>query len=160
MIVYTLQEFCKFFQKGKPLLSIDYGCKKSGIAISTPDHHLSMPLKLITGDSQKKKLQEIITIIKEKDVCAIVIGLPFNMDGTKSNQTLLVEKFAEKLMNRTNLAIFMQDERLTSKAADNLLRDFGIKRKDRNSKDDLAAASMILETTLDSAKKLLSKSNS
>ena len=160
MIIYTLQEFCKFFQKGKPLLSIDYGCRKSGIAISTPDHHLSMPLKLITNKSQKKKLQEIITIIKEKGVCAIVIGLPFNMDGTKSDQTLLVEQFAEKLMHRTNLAIFVQDERLTSKAADNLLRYFGIKRKKRDLKDDLAAASMILETTLDSAKKLFSQSNS
>jgi putative holliday junction resolvase len=160
MIVYTLQEFCKFFQQGKPLLSIDYGCKKLGIAISTPDHHLPMPLQIITSESEKKKLQEITTITKEKDICAIVVGLPINMDGTKSGQTLLAEKFTEKLANRTNLAIFMQDERLTSKAADNLLKNFGIKRKDRNSKDDLAAASMILETTLDSARKMRPKSDS
>jgi putative Holliday junction resolvase len=72
------------------------------------------------------------------------------MDGTKSEQTTIVEKFAEKLEKRTNLPIFFQDERLTSRAADNLLKSFGIKRKNRNESDDLTAASMILETTLKS----------
>ena len=74
------------------------------------------------------------------------------MDGTKSDQTIIVEKFAEKLEKRTNLPIFFQDERLTSRAADNLLKSFGIKRKNRNENDDLAAASMILETTLNARK--------
>ena len=155
MIIYTLQEFCKFFRPGKPILSIDYGPKKIGIAISTPDHHLPMPLQIVSGESEKKKLQEIVAITITKNICAIVVGLPINMDGSTSEQTLIVEKFAEKLKNRTNLPIFMQDERLTSKAADNLLKGFGLKRKDRYAKDDLAAASMILETTLDSSKKLV-----
>lgn len=150
MIIHTLQEFCKFFQPNKPILSIDYGVKKLGLGISTPDHKMAMPLRIISGDSEKKKLQEIVAISIEKQVCAIVVGLPINMNGTPSEQTLIVEKFAEKLKNRTNLPIFLQDERLTSKAADNLLKDFGLKRKDRNSQDDLAAASMILETVLNS----------
>ena len=154
MIIYTLQEFYKFFRRGQPILSIDYGPKKIGIAISTPDHHLPMPLQIISGESEKKKLQEIITITIEEKICATVVGLPINMDGSNSKQTLLVEKFTEKLKNRTNLPIFMQDERLTSKTADNLLKNFGLKRKNRNAKDDLAAASMILETTLDACKKL------
>ena len=76
------------------------------------------------------------------------------MNGTKSEQTLIVENFANKLTKRTELPIFFQDERLTSKAANNLLKDFGLKRKNRNSIDDLAAASMILETALTSASKL------
>ena len=154
MIIHSLQEFCMFFEKGKTVISIDYGQKKLGLAISSPDHHLPMPLKLISEESDKKKLSQITEVIKDYKVCAIVVGLPINMDGTKSDQTIIVEKFVEKLANRTNLAIFMQDERLTSKAADNLLKRFGLKRKDRNSQDDLAAASLILETTLDSAKNL------
>ena len=59
MIIYTLQEFCKFFRPGKPILSIDYGPKKIGIAISTPDHHLPMPLQIVSGESEKKKLQDL-----------------------------------------------------------------------------------------------------
>jgi putative Holliday junction resolvase len=107
-----------------------------------------MPLKLLTGDSDKKKLNEIINIIQEKNAGGIVIGLPINMDGSNSDQTELTEKFAIKLSKRTLLPIFLQDERLTSKAANNLFKDLGFNRKHRNSMDDLAAASMILETTL------------
>lgn len=155
MIIYTFPEFCKFFQHGQPILSIDYGYKKIGLAISTPDHHLPMPLQIISGESEKRKLQEIVGITIDKNVCAIVLGLPINMDGTKSEQTLIIEKFAEKLKNRTNLPIFMQDERLTSKAADNFLKEFGLKRKERNAGDDLVAASMILETALNARERLV-----
>ena len=154
MIINSLQEFCQFFQKGKPIISIDYGLKKLGLAISTPNHHLPMPLKIIEHESDKKKITDILCILKENNICAIVLGLPINMNGTKSEQTLIVENFANKLTKRTELPIFFQDERLTSKAANNLLKDFGLKRKNRNSIDDLAAASMILETALTSASKL------
>jgi putative Holliday junction resolvase len=150
MIIHTLQEFCKFFQSNKPILSLDYGTKKIGVAISTPDHKMALPFTILAGDSEKKKLHSITTLLQEKNICAIIIGLPINMDGTKSEQTMLTEKFAEKLEKRTNLPIFLQDERLTSKAANNLLKSFGLKRKDRNDQDDLAAASLILETVLSS----------
>lgn len=156
MIIDTLQEFCTFFKAGQPLIGIDYGQKKIGLAISTPDHQISLPLQLLTGDSEKRKLSHIVEITKNKNICAIVVGLPLNMDGTKSDQTIIVEKFAEKLEKRTNLPIFFQDERLTSRAADNLLKSFGIKRKNRNEHDDLTAASMILETTLNARKSSLS----
>ncbi len=155
MIIDTLQEFCTFFKLGAPLIGIDYGEKKIGLAISTPDHQVCLPLKLITGESEKKKLNEIVEIAKNKSACAIVVGIPLNMDGTKSEQTLIVEKFTEKLARRTNLPIFFQDERLTSRAADNLLKSFGIKRKNRNANDDLTAASMILETTLNARHNLV-----
>ena len=150
MIIETIQEFCTFFKERQPLISIDYGQKKIGLAISTPDHKMSLPLQLLLGDSEKKKLNQIAEITKAKNACAIVLGLPLNMDGTKSEQTIIVERFAEKLEKRTNLPIFLQDERLTSRAADNLLKSFGIKRKVRNTNDDLTAASLILETTLKS----------
>ncbi|MDG1436429.1 MAG: Holliday junction resolvase RuvX [Rickettsiaceae bacterium] len=148
MIIHTFQEFCKFFRPGFPILSIDYGSTKIGLAMSTPDYTMSMPLQIIRGESEKKKLQEIVGITVDKNICAIVIGLPINMDSTPSEQTLIIEKFAEKLKNRTNLPIFLQDERLTSRLADNLLKGFGLKRKERNAQDDLVAANLILETVL------------
>jgi putative Holliday junction resolvase len=155
MIIDTLQEFCTFFKAQQPLISVDYGQKKIGLAISTPDHQMPLPFELITGDSEKKKLSHIVEVTRSKNICAIVVGLPINMDGTKSDQTIIVEKFVEKLKTRTYLPIFFQDERLTSRAADNLLKSFGIKRKNRNEYDDLAAASMILETTLNARNLLL-----
>ena len=82
------------------------------------------------------------------------MGLPVNMDGTNSEQTKIVVNFVNKLAKKTNLPIYLQDERLTSKAADSLLRNMGFNRKQRNERDDMAAASMILETTLESARRL------
>ena len=111
MIIDILQEFCTFFKAQQPLIGIDYGQKKIGLAMSTPDHQMSLPFELITGDSEKKKLNHIVEVTKNKNICAIVVGLPLNMDGTKSDQTIIVEKFAEKLEKRTNLPIFFQDER-------------------------------------------------
>lgn len=154
MIVNSVQEFCKFLYKGKPIISVDYGQKKIGIAVSDQNHNIAMPLCLINYEPEKKKIKQIVDLIKKHNICGIVLGMPINMDGTKSNQTLLTEKFAEKLSTHTNIPIFMQDERLTSKAADSLLKHFDLKRKKRNEKDDMVAASMILETTLESCKKM------
>lgn len=148
MIINTIEEFCTHLKLGASLLAIDYGKKKVGIAISTPDHAVSLPLKIIKEESEKKKINAIIEIIKERKVCALIMGLPLNMDGTKSEQSLAVEEFANKLIGRIDLPMFFQDERLSSKAADSFLKSFGMKRKERNQKDDLTASSMILETVL------------
>jgi len=154
MIINTVQEFYKFFIKGKPIISIDYGKRKIGIAISDPNHNISMPLCLIDTSSEKRQLQQIIDLIKKHDTCTVVVGMPINMDGTQSDQTLVILKFASRLSTHINIPIFMQDERLTSKAADNLLKSLDLKRKQRNQKDDIIAASMILETVLESCKKI------
>ena len=154
MIISSLQEFCNFFELNKPLIAIDYGNKKIGLAISSPDHIIAMPHSIIASYKEQEKLNKIIDFIIKNNVCAIVVGLPVNMNGTNSEQTKLVINFVDKLAKKTNLPIYLQDERLTSKAADSLLRNMGFNRKQRNERDDMAAASMILETTLESARKL------
>lgn len=154
MIISSLQEFCNFFELNKPLIAIDYGNKKIGLAISSPDHVIAMPHSIIVSYKEQEKLNKIIDFIVKNNVCAIVVGLPVNMNGTNSEQTKIVINFVDKLAKKTNLPIYLQDERLTSKAADSLLRNMGFNRKQRNERDDMAAASMILETTLESARKL------
>ena len=76
------------------------------------------------------------------------------MDGTSSSQAKIVTSFVNKLAKETNLPIYLQDERLTSRAADNMLKNMGFNRRQRNERDDMAAASLILETVLESVKKL------
>lgn len=154
MIISTLQEFYSFFQVPRPILGIDYGNKKIGLAISSPDHIIAMPHSIIVAAKEPEKLEKISDVITRNNICAIVMGLPVYMDGTHSEQTKTTLNFAEKLAKKTNLPIFMQDERLTSRAADNLLKDMGFNRKQRNQRDDLASASLILETTLESVRKL------
>jgi putative Holliday junction resolvase len=154
MIITTLQEFYTFFKLGKPLLSIDYGNKKIGIAISSPDHFIAMPHSIIIATKEPEKLDKIAKIAQANNICALVIGLPIYMDGTHSEHTKTVTNFAEKLVNKTNLPIYLQDERLTTRAADSLLKMMGLNRKQRNERDDMSSASLILETVLESVRKL------
>jgi putative Holliday junction resolvase len=154
MIIPTLQEFYQFFQVGKPVIAIDYGSKKTGIAMSCPLHRLAMPIQVIHSISLADQIKQLLLTINYRLPCAIVIGLPINMDGTESQQSNIVRGFAAALAARTLLPIFLQDERLTSKMADNFLKNFGLTRKQRSEQEDLTAASMILETILESVKRL------
>lgn len=149
MIVKNLQEFCQFLKIGHPLVAIDYGQKKIGIAVSNQERTIAMPLRIIKNSHNKTSVQEIINVINNHNICAIVIGLPLHMNGDTTEQTNIVIEFAKNIAKNIKMAIYLQDERLTSRAADNLLKSFDISRKMRNKSDDAIAASMILETTLD-----------
>lgn len=149
MISVTLDEFCQKLTLGKRLIAVDYGSKKLGIAISDPLFCMALPMKELIEANDERKMNNIIRISKENAACGIVLGLPINMDGTRSEQTEILQKFAEKLAAKTDIAIFLQDERLTTKAADNLLKTIGFKRKERNARDDSIAACLILDTVLD-----------
>ncbi len=155
MITSNLQEFYQLFQdsqNNKPILAIDYGQKKLGLAISDPNYMISMPLKTLNCIDDSEKIKIILSFIDEYSACALVIGLPIMMDGTASNQALLVQNFTNYLSTKTDLPIYMQDERLTSRAANNLLKSLGLKRNKRNQQDDSIAAGMILETVLSAIK--------
>lgn len=157
MIISTLEEFCPKLITGQRLIAIDYGSKKLGIAISDPLFRMALPMKEVIETNDEHKITNIIRISKENSACGIVLGLPINMDGTRSEQTERVQKFAEKLAIKADIAIFLQDERLTTKAADNLLKTIGLKRKERNARDDSIAACLILDTVLDYYQKNKSK---
>lgn len=154
MIIANLFEFSQFLKTAKPIISIDYGQRKIGVAISNLEHTIAMPLRILRALTDLKQLKLILAIIQEYSAVAIVVGLPINMNGLASGQTQIVQKFAEHLQHLSALPIYLQDERLTSKAANNLLRSLGATRKDRDRQDDSFAASMILETTLYSLIKL------
>jgi putative Holliday junction resolvase len=74
------------------------------------------------------------------------------MDGTPSSQTHSVNNFAKKLAAMVSIPIFLQDERLSTAAAQSLLRDTGMNRKQRDMVDDKISASLILEAVIDGLK--------
>ncbi|ADE29851.1 Holliday junction resolvase RuvX [Rickettsia prowazekii] len=153
MIIKNLQEFYRLLIPNKPLIAIDYGSKKIGVALSDQELSIAMPFNTITAVNKKVVITSLLNIIKKYKVCGIVIGLPIDMSGGVTQQTNIVMKFAEKLKQSLGLPIYLQDERLTTKSANNFLKSFGIKRKDRNHNDDAVAASMILEIVLNAIKR-------
>lgn len=154
MIKSSLQEFYASLKPNMPILGIDYGQKKMGFAISDPSKIIAVPLEVQNFASEDEKLSYIINMLDKHKICGIVIGKPVNMGGSESEGVKKIEKFANLISNSSDLPIFLQDERLSTKAAHSLLKSAGIKRKARDEMDDQISASLILETVINSMRNL------
>ena len=82
-------------------------------------------------------------------MCEIVVGLPLTLRGEIGPQAALVQRFAASLEQELQLPIHLVDERLTSAAAEQLLRDLGLKPEKRKQQIDQVAAALILQDFLD-----------
>tara|TARA_B100000575_G_C23115322_1_gene644669 strand:- start:781 stop:1221 length:441 start_codon:yes stop_codon:yes gene_type:complete len=133
-------------------LGIDYGAKRVGIAISDPLRIFASPYDTIIYNSQKQLIKKIEKIINTESIVFVVIGLPIGMNGKKTLQTNEVNEFIEKFNKESKLPLTTVDERLTSIQAMRLLTDQGIKHSKKKSLIDSTAASIILQTFLDSIK--------
>lgn len=143
----SILEFLQKLQTSKPILAIDYGEKKVGVAISNSSHTMALPLCVI--NTQKTPLiAELEKISRAKNTYGVIIGLPLELDSSENSICTKIRKLANVISERLDQPIFLQDERLTSKAADSLLKISGMKRKERNQSDDSIAACLILETVL------------
>lgn len=142
MIFFNKQEFLTYINAlSGAAMGIDIGSKKIGLAITDPGRMVASPYKVIGYD-----VDQIISIIKEKSVIAIVAGLPLNMDGTEGSQCEFVKITIMQILAKIDIPVLLIDERLTTKMADGFMRQGNIKRKERNEKDDMVSAAIILDS--------------
>ncbi|CDF58254.1 Holliday junction resolvase RuvX [Thermobrachium celere] len=135
------------------ILGLDVGDKTIGVAISDPLGWTAQGVKTIKRVGIKKDLQEILSIIKQYNVEKIVVGLPKNMNGTLGPQSEKVLNFCEKLKEVCNLEIILEDERLTTVAAERMLMEADMHWSKRKKVIDTIAATYILQGYLDKIKK-------
>ena len=128
-------------------LAIDYGTKRTGLAICDAAETIASPLKTIHG--QKGLLEEIAEVIDTENVGAVVLGLPLNMDGSESAQTRLALKFAERLRDFLTVSVILQDERLSSFGAEERLAPANFTKGKMRQRLDAVAAAEILEAFLE-----------
>jgi putative holliday junction resolvase len=136
------------------ILGVDYGEKRIGLALSDATGLLASPWKRLSNDANlvgaaRRLADEVRALQNEEGLDAIVIGLPRRLNGEPTDQTARVEKLAELLRSQVAVPISLQDERLTSHEADELLAR---REKDwRRRKDHLDAmsAALILQDFLD-----------
>jgi putative Holliday junction resolvase len=127
-------------------LAIDYGSRRTGLAICDPSETIVSPLAVI--DSRKGLFEKVVDIVKTESVEAVVVGLPLNMDDSKGSQAQLSEKFADRLKKELQIPVYMQDERLSSFAAEEKLAPAQYTRGKKKSRLDAVAAAEILELFL------------
>jgi putative holliday junction resolvase len=130
-------------------LGLDVGERRIGVALSDASGRLASALTTITARPQEQAITRIGRLAAEHAVHEIVVGLPLTLRGEVGPQAVTVQRFAEVLRASTNLPIHFFDERLTTAAAEQLLRDMGLKPEKRRQQIDQVAAAIILQDFLD-----------
>lgn len=128
------------------ILSIDYGVKRTGIAVTDP-------LQIIANGLTTVESKQLIPFLKDyfrnEQVELIIIGEPKNMDDSDTHATPLVEKCIKELQkNFPTIPVKKVDERFTSKMALQAMIDMGLKKKQRRDKalvDEIAATILLQE---------------
>jgi len=132
------------------ILALDIGEKRIGLAVSDALNITAQGLETLRRTSAEDTLKKIRALIKEYDVSKIVIGMPFNMDGTEGPSARAAGEFAAILRKDTGVTVEMVDERLTSAQGERMLLEADISRKKRKRAIDKIAAQLILQTYLES----------
>lgn len=125
-------------------LGIDYGMKRTGVAVSDPNGVIAVLKETIPSEDQNLLVERIERIVLDDNVDAIVIGLPVGLSGAASEMTHHVQRFVDILARALEIPIFTHDERLTSTMAKNATKDH------KHADIDQVAAQMILQSYLDS----------
>lgn len=131
-------------------LGIDYGDARVGIAITDELNITVQGLETIHHNGNDKLvLKRLDEILEEYSIDTIVVGMPLNMDGTKSFRAEATDKFIHKLKCKYNkIAIETVDERLTTVQAHKTMNDLGIKAKNKKNIVDTLSSVYILEVYL------------
>lgn len=134
------------------LISLDLGTKWIGVAVSDELQMLTRPVRTISRTSWKKTLLLVKDILSEFDAVALVIGLPFNFDGTESEMSTEARRIARSFSLSLTIPVFLQDERATSYEAKRRLWERGVDLKSTKQHVDSEAAAIILSDFLDRQK--------
>jgi len=121
------------------VLALDYGSARCGCALSDPTGTIVTPLDAVARPATKRGLAQLRTLVREREVERVVVGLPLSLDGSDSEQTRETRAFAYELSRRLGeeVAVEMHDERFTTRIAQRL--DGG----ERASEDSRAAAHLL-----------------
>ncbi len=133
-------------------LAIDFGLKRVGVAVSDPLKIFATSLTTLQNNNEL--INNLSSIIEEKNIKLIVLGIPSDEDNSKTSIVQNIRAFKEKLINKFNLEIIEWDETYTSVIAENMINESVRKKKSRKEKSlkDMNAAAVILQEYLDSLK--------
>ncbi|HIW79126.1 MAG TPA: Holliday junction resolvase RuvX [Candidatus Bilophila faecipullorum] len=130
-------------------LAIDYGQKRTGIAVSDSGGSMAFPRRTIQMRTREAFFEELLALLEAEAPDALVIGLPVNLDGEETLTTRQTRNFAKNLKKKTPLPIFWMEEALSSFEAEIDLRQAGRSAAKSRAVLDQQAAVRILQSFLD-----------
>lgn len=127
-------------------IGLDVGNRRIGVAVSDGAKIIARPLEVIDR-KECDAVERIATLTREQQADEIVVGYPYNVDGSSGEQAQRVEQFAESLRPRAGVPLRFYDERYSTSDAQGIIA--ARKRKAPPSSDDAIAAAVVLQRYLD-----------
>jgi putative holliday junction resolvase len=154
MAIRKLTDLLTLVPRGKRLLGLDLGSKTIGMAISDPGFSVASPIGTIKRTKFTADARELAKVLKDREVGAVVIGLPVNMDGSEGPAAERARQFGASMLEHRDLLggeqeIAFWDERLSTSAVQRMMIDADMTRKRRAEVVDKMAAAYILQGALD-----------
>jgi putative Holliday junction resolvase len=150
MAVVDLTELPALLPRYSALMGLDLGEKTIGVAVSDVTRMVASPLELIRKTKFTAEANRLFALIDEREVGAIVIGLPVNMDGTEGTRCQSNRAFARNLLRLRDIPIAFWDERMSTMAVNRLLiEEADVTRARRAELVDKLAAAWILQGAVD-----------
>lgn len=148
MILQNIHEWAVILPTAGPLLGLDIGMARIGLALSDRERMIATPFEVYTRRNMSQDLGHINAFGVKEQVAGIVVGLPLQLDGMEGENCVAVRHFSQKLEKKTGLPVLLYDERMSTAAATRALSEAGMTRKKRQSLDDKLAASLVLQEVL------------
>lgn len=126
------------------LVALDLGAKRVGVAVSDELQITTTPLPFIERRSWKDLLRRVTSIIEAYDARGLVIGLPLGLDGSVGDAAQEARRLAENFRRSLNVPVYLQDERLTTFAAEEKMKSEGVRAEEIENRVDSESAALIL----------------
>ena len=152
--VVSLEQLALMAAPGRRLLGLDLGTKTIGLALSDVSRTIASALFTIERRKFTMDAKDLLAVVAEHDVAALVIGLPINLDGTEGPRAQSTRAFVRALAPLTDLPIVLWDERMSTQAAERTLLEADTSRRRRAEVIDKMAAAFILQGCLDRLRRL------
>lgn len=131
-----------------PLLALDVGTKRIGVAISDPSATYALPLETIDRTNLDADLARIVDLARAYDATELVVGDPLTLSGARGLAAEKMDAFVERLSGTFGGIVHRMDERMTTAQATKALIAADVSRKKRKQTVDRVAAALILESFL------------
>ena len=131
------------------ILAFDFGTRRIGVAVGEAATGMAHPLTTIAAERKDERYGAIGKLIDEWHPTLLLIGLPTHADGSEHAMTASARRFARSLEGRFGIAVAVADERYSTHAAGDALREAGVSARDQRALRDSVAAQLILQAWLD-----------
>lgn len=129
---------------------MDPGSKRVGLALSDPTETIAQPLATVPAEPRATLATRLAAIANEQETGRIVVGLPLRMDGSEGPEAKAARELAAELRRASSMRVELVDERLTTAQAERAMVAAGARRARRRESIDQVAATLLLQSHLDS----------